>query len=762
MTIDTEKMGITPQVGKVIIAKADDKGKPNSENNYISNTFVVDENQTGGQDGSEVHTCKYTIDVVPYIQGLKTFLSTKTTKKDSSEYDRTALGHYPVATTEQIYLYGFNLTGGILYDKANHSVSLGTPSDGLYPIVEKTTTESGTTEENKTTVENFTSGPLTVKVNDIESLNNKNDNDSQGSYGATIPTVANYGETSTKDTFSNFYNRKPNTTNNYVLTDDVILDVWQFNDRAAKPYGPGTISDPVMKINPSNGMIGFAYQSGTRAFSMADKDNSYIGYLGGFDNFTAVGFAYDSAGNTFGTVLGGDINKNASVSKFSLMSSLWGSSGMGYYMDKQGTKHLRIEQIGQIGTKKNKDYENTTGNLDTDGFNIDKFRILSPSLAISGSGASEKVYLAYYDHFNKEIRFRWAESPKTGKDEKGFLETDETINYLRDTFQKDNLGDNGTDSDTGIGKDKYNTLYFQIIAEDDSYSYSSEKCVGEPKESTALGNAGQYVCIDVIPANTISGINYDIVVLVWYDATNNNLMYTYNKVNLADQTQEDFEGSVKTKVHWAGPFTILKNAGMYCQVKADKNGGIHIAGYDKDSGDLRYAKLSSYTATGYDEATMSCIVDSNGLIGTNITLDVAFDKEGNDGRAIPYIGYYGASGPKFAYQTESSLKDGAKNDRFTGCWEVTELPTTSNAPKDRINVGVWKSNGVLTPSTIGTNVVPSGDYTFPGGKMDSKGGVQKLDTTKAKTYGNGTSNPVLAYQIRPSSASGFIETAQMQ
>ena len=783
MTIDTEKMGITPQVGKVIIAKADDKGKPNSENNYISNTFVVDENQTGGQDGSEAHTCKYTIDVVPYIQGIKTFLSTKTTKKDSSEYDRTALGHYPVASTEQIYIYGFNLEGGKLYDSANHSVDLGTSSNGLYPIVEKTTTD-GVTTEPKATLENFTSGEVTLKVGDIESLNNKNNNDSQGSFGAAIPAVESYGETSTKDTFSNFYNRKPNSTNNYILTDDVILDVWKFNDRAAKPYGPGTISDPVMKINPSNGMIGFAYQSGTRAFSMADKDNSYIGYLGGFDNFTAVSFAYDSAGNTFGTVLGGDINKKASVSKFSLMSSIWGSSGMGYYMDKKGIKHLRIEQIGQIGTKANKNYENVTGGenaLDVAGYNIDKNRILSPSLAISGSGENEKVYLAYYDHFNKEIRFRWAESPKTT--EKGF---NGTKKYLEDTFGTDLLGGNGTDTDGNgntVGKDKYNILNFQIIAEDDSYTYpnattTSDKSVGTLKEeSTALGKAGQYVCIDVIPAGTISGITYDIVVLVWYDATNNNLMYTYNKVNLATPERKDFEGSVNTKAHWAGPFTILQNAGMYCQVKADKNGGIHIAGYDKDSGDLRYAKLNSYTAAGYNENTMSCIVDSNGFLGTGITLDVAFDNEDATGKAVPYIGYYGAYGPKMAYlslngKNAEVLTAGAKNDRFTGYWEVTELPTTSNAPKDRINIGLWKdTDGVISAPTTtdSSNVEPvqNKDYTFKTGtKYNTDPGTKKevyeLDTTEAKTYGNGTSNPVLAYQIRPSSASGFIETAQMQ
>ena len=32
----------------------------------------------------------------------------------------------------------------------------------------------------------------------------------------------------------------------------------------------------------------------------------------------------------------------------------------------------------------------------------------------------------------------------------------------------------------------------------------------------------------------------------------------------------------------------------------------------------------------------------------------------------------------------------------------------------------------------------------------------------SKTYGNGTNNPVVGYEIRPTSSIGFMETAQMQ
>ena len=63
------------------------------------------------------------------------------------------------------------------------------------------------------------------------------------------------------------YNKQPNGDNNNLLTDDVVLDVWQFNSQAAVPKS-GTIANPVMKISPTSGMLGFAFTNGPLYFSM--------------------------------------------------------------------------------------------------------------------------------------------------------------------------------------------------------------------------------------------------------------------------------------------------------------------------------------------------------------------------------------------------------------------------------------------------------------------------------------------------------------
>lgn len=725
LNLDTEKLSDTKAKTNVsVTAKALDRGKPTNTGAYAT-------------EGGKNKTDSIQVDIVPYILGIKGRLSEKAAEgEDSSEYDRTALGHYPLASTDKANFYGFNLKKGAkVYDKAGaEKTALAAADTSLYTGF----TVYPTTD----TLASFTSGEVSVTVDGVKSLNNLNDNDSKGSY---IPEEDEDAYT----TNNNSYNRKPNTVNNYILTDDVFIDVWEFNDRAAKTYIKGVPSDPIMKINPNNGIIGFAYQSGTRRFNMGyGNSSSYQGWQRDFDNLSSTGFAYDSAGNSYGCAQGGDINSSFSVSTFCFFTSLWGVSGIDTdYGALNGPHAMRVEEIGQIGKKG--EQQTVATNNDADKY-IDKSRVLSPSITVSGSGANATVYLAYYDHLNREIRFRWADKPNTGGDTKGWKGT----SYITDDYTE------GGSSALNSKNDTYNYYkHFQIIAENANEA-------GSETTTTTLGKPGPYVDIAVIPANaTGNPNNYDIVVMVWYDSTNNCLRYTYNDIALnstkdASNNNISFVGSGDTKKFWHNAEKIFTGAGEYCKIAVDAAGGVHIAGYDSILGDVRYAYLSSY-GEDYNEETDSCIVDASGIVGSDLTLDVAKDElpaNGGTGEWIPYIGYYGSTGPKMAYFNPKAVPSTVKttagkssivNDMFTGYWEVTEVPTPSNAPKDRINVGVWKDeNGVIKDSTsTKTEKTPDGDTTT---------------ATDAVTIGNGTKNPVLGYQIRPTSAQGYIETAQMQ
>ena len=203
------------------------------------------------------------LNVVPYITGVRTALSKLGGNNDPDMGARTALGHYPVSDGEKIKIHGFNLAGAA-YTVGGVPIPAGNVSGTESPW-------------DLTLPANALSGKLTAAVGGIEASNNKN--------------------TNTKD-----YNKAKKTANNDTLTDDVELDVWQFNSDAVKPAN-GQVSDAVMKINPVKGFVGFAFANGADLFSMPSKDispsqpaKSYKKRQRNWDDYGSVGLAYGSDG----------------------------------------------------------------------------------------------------------------------------------------------------------------------------------------------------------------------------------------------------------------------------------------------------------------------------------------------------------------------------------------------------------------------------------------------------------------------------------
>lgn len=667
---DSQKITDVAKADVGIALSAKDRGKASVSGG--GNVIYTANSSTPGttQTTAATNTGYYKVDIVPYIREVRTGLSGKK-KNNPSVYARTAKGHYPVnggkpsnassatMTAEIITLEGFNLG-------TNTSINASTLPSGAY----------------------------THTVNGVESLNNKNNNDSKGEYTKTVAAGNKAGDYAI---YSNYYNRSPNNDNNNNLTDDVVFDVWQFNNRAARPIS-GVIENPTMKINPSNGMLGFAFTNGPLYFSMPGKtdwhaggnissypqDYSYVYWQGSFDFMTSVTLHYDSAGKTYATAAGGDINATQ-ADKFSLMTDRWGVSGAATGGSYGGSRANRIEMIAQAGDYS---YSNTD-------INFDKQRVKSPAIASSRDASSTNLYMAYFDNLNDEIRFKY-----------GKLGDSQTSKVDFGNF-KDSYGHGTVTNSYNANHGKYYNGHVQVIA----HTHGG---------STSLGNPGEYVSLGVVK----DGAN-DVVVLVWYDSTDSVLRYTYN-------TTPTTVRNGLNKAGWSTPQTIFTDAGEYCQIATDAGGGIHIAAYDGTNGDLKYAYLSSYNSA-YTEATNSVIVDSYAIAGQNISIDVKH----NGTTYVPYISYYALSSakPKLAYRTAASVGDGAISEVYTGDWEVTIIPTPSKTPQDRISVGT-----VTTPAT----------------------GTSTLGQYYGKCYANGSDNTVLGYQIRDSSTSGFIETAQMK
>lgn len=648
-----------------VSVSAGDAGSNTSDTLSYSDSFVIP-----ADPSAEPGYNAMTVDVVPYIGEVETGLS-NLKRNNPSVYNRTVKGYYSVNSKETIEMTGYNLAGATLYGGA---VSYSRNGNTL-----------------TVNMANALSGNLDLVVNGVPLLNNNNDN--------------------TKE-----YNKCPNNDNNNLLTDDVVFDVWDINSEAVKANN-NLVVDPVMKINPANDLLGFAFANGANYFSMANgTSNSYTLWQRNYDDFYLASLAYDESGKSYGTLVGrdiysGDASQSGHGGRFSFITSKWGIGGIdndeGNYT---GPNQIRLESIGvPIGTYVN-------GEIST-GRNLDKSRIRSPSLAVSSHGGETSVYLAYYDNINEQIRFR----------------------YMKNVpYDYRNGADQFKDQITVYGnKENSNTVFesslanYSVVAGNPYLHNNNSSATGVPNGmGKKVNNAGEYLALGVIPGGSYTD---DVVVLVWYDGSD--LYYSYK----VDPCNDNDAGVGTGDGYWSQSIKLMEGAGQYCALSVDPNGGIHIAAYDIQNADLKYCYLESYIDSNPEVVT----VDSYGIVGEHITIDTALDE---NGRAVPYISYYMASTvrPKIAYLLDPSkgyAQPGVNLDteEYTGNWEISIIPSDSGILKDRINVGVWKdSSGKIKNSTKKND------------ESDEQSGV---------CYGNGTKNPITGYAIKVGTK-GFIETAQ--
>ncbi len=583
---------------------------------------------TAATAGNKPDTLK--VDIVPYITGLTTMLSEK-----GVELSRTAKGHWPVyykdSVAEKFIVNGFNLK--------RKNASSG----------QKSMT---------------TSGPYVETVNtSVNTLNNLHDD-------------------------SKAYNLQPSDTND-TLTDKVYVDVWQLNSQAAT-LGGQLISSPIMKINPTNGLIGFAfrYGPGDNHFAMPGKTSSYEKRHKGSDTKNSLSMAFDANGNSFATIADADSSENY-ADFFTFHSSLWNNPDDGVI--NNAGRAAQLEMTGQKGKK---------GEINpTTIYTGETTKHQSPCIATAGSN----VYLAYYDAFNKEIRFR---------------------SSLSQPFKVKDNGDRDGNTGNFVNLEKAKER-----VDNHTYAVSVANCqIVAEENSSENPQGGSYVSIAAIPKS--GSMADDVVVMVWYDSKANAMWYGYNttpSTKRVGTTQTVGDGWHMTKQILSG-----KANGYYCKVAVVGN-SVHIAAQDSATGSVWYAYLASYAQ---DVATNICRVDT-GSVGKNIDLDVALASAGGD--PVPYISYYASSEklPKFARLAKAGVwGDGIDgNGKYTGTWDVGFVPTTSGVQQDNVNIGVWKNAGVITNSTA----KPAGS---------------------TNCYGNTTKNAVLGYK-NADGTKGYIETAQL-
>lgn len=688
---------------------------------------------------AEKRTALYTVDVVPYITNVKTMLSTVGGSSEAawSTYGRTSTGAYVAGqswannsgitgeksgSAETVTLYGFNLAGGTVESSNGGSATLSTVSD--------------TDNSFKFSVKDFKSGDYTVTVNGIPSINNKNSNDSKGSY--------------TGSDAEQMYNRMPNGTTNNNLTDDFKMNIWDIRYDAATSQG-GTLKEAVMRIAPGSDQIGFAFTNGASKFSMggSKSGNSYQIWQSNYADFNNVSFVYDKNGNSYGTATGLDTypdGNNDFAGRFTFMSSQWGVCNTGDMNDNyQHHQKIRLESIGAKNFYANGEWK-TSAVMDT-------YRFRSPTLATTMHGNSTSVYLAYYDTFNKQIRFRYGTFASDGKNRLESTENNDGDDQRNKGFGQfqDVHGYKSSDQYGNDANKDYTTQKMSFDAHPVDYSLIAGKDARDQSKDT--GNvcipsnsmASTCVAIDAIEGSSIEN---DIVVAAW--CTGSGVKFAYKKNpytdNDADQTHANTAG------YWSKAVEVFSGACEDVSIKADASGAVHISAYNKAEQSLVYRYITSDYITSDLTAIKDDVVtvDSYQIVGSRTQIDVQKEKEGD--YYVPYISYYNPATQKtklaYLIAGESSLDYSAQgvksDDTFTGNWEVSVIPTSSDIQEDHTNIGLWKDSSGVRRTSVGG--------TVNDGQIGDNGG---------QTTGNGTNNPVVGYAtvigIR-----GFIETAQMR
>ena len=654
LSVDTEKIENTAQKDVVALVIALDRG-----GNVVSLTSA-----TTTKTDASYNVPTYQMDVVPYITEVVTSLSS-TNSNNPTAFSRSSLGHYPVymtqagnfveadATKETVTLKGFNL------GSASVETTVTFAND------DKTDNTEATTKY-KSDAWKFAlpagakSGHIKVSVNGIESLNNTNNDDACGDYDYANDSTVDSSETANLSTvgsnaiYKNFYNRQPNDANNNRLTDDVYIDVWQFNSAAAKPTSSSAL-DIMMKVNPYNGMIGFAFCDGPLNFSMPKSDNSasYGQSKSGADFFKCTGFAYDGTGKPYATAAPGESDQDkADVYYFYAGDRAWG-----------------------VGFTAVDSYANMAK---------DRFR--SPSIAVTSDGMG--AYLAYFDLLTGEIRFMGGLKGDKGwgtlaNNYSGYYAL-KSLSAERALVQVVANGNNNTQEDgKGTALLGYSGEYVSIgIASNhvvmcwyDSkngnlrYAYSTDEnftpgtgvnSTGWTSGGTLLDGAGKYCQLATASDGSVH--------IACFDNANGDLKYVY---------LSDYKGESK------------KTCTVDSYLSVGKELTIDVAGLTVGSGDN--AKTYQIPHIGYYGTTPK--------------------KARYASLAEPEKFYKETS--------ETAATNGALDDVYTGVWDCSILPSASKITQDsktrRINVGVWKTpktttdvGGVLKNSVPGISSASAG------------------------------------------------------
>lgn len=465
LAIDTSKIKDVARMDVELKVQAKDRGAANGEASTVKASSQLKNDETGNSP-------VYKMDIVPYITKLYTSIS----ETAGEEFARSANGKYVVRghyrtysseykmwtddMTETVRLYGFNLKAD------TEAVKIGSTAVDLKA---GDTDDKGhyyyTFDVGKATV----SGDLSVTVNSIESLNNKN---AEPEFKSLVNDTVTFAE----------YNCQANGITNNRLDDDVSLYVWDI-------HGFGTFYDtnvtcPMMKMDKS-GNYYMSYGYGVPSMYV-NKNGTTRRIDGSYNKFHNTNVLYDDNGNLYAVATNTDRIGDTSA-RFVFYTP---------YSDTR-TNQMPEENNGVQGEYQNSNdskrhleqvYNGKTGVYDIN-------RVKNPKLTSYTNGATTYIGMAYFDYNNDINPVKARFGTRNGKTISGGIK-------------------GSTNGGTGQSNDptKTDSSYknYHIIASDNT---------------TFKG--GQYAAVGIVPAAK-AGTTNNVGVVAWYDASVRKVCYSWN------------------------------------------------------------------------------------------------------------------------------------------------------------------------------------------------------------------------------------------
>ena len=649
---------------------------------------------------NQASAANYTVDIVPYITGIKTSNRTKSGLKNNNI--RSASGKYSIMnaanTSAATYAADFIEINGFNLNPDANGIRVVSSADASTITV---TNGSGTkATRNAAAVSPYTSvsisnvigksGYLEVFVNNgdvtnsyVRSLNNINKNDAYGT-AKNSSGIQLAADTASVTDYSNAYNREPDyyTTKNVQLTDDRYLLMFDMHT-ARTPSGKNTWKDlknayyPVMVMNGDNPVFGYmngsggpSNDTGTEAgtgaggyypshampqraeFNGSSGAEIYTEYLIKASAWDAMGMAVDEGGRYYNIT---SYNRDAAT-----MSLIYDRYAELYNYTTTRPAATYYYGLGWGAGTGYSDYDDYNGNRSystgNNAITLDSMnygdgvllgRYMYPKLIAKGNSktGAAKIYMAYYDDGTGQIAFR---NFQLGKTVSG------TANALDSTH-----------------KDKNGTTYEQKINFTEN---SSNPTANATKPQSIAYNIGRLEAVSSASKYYDMVITSDNhVVIVYYDENNSclKLIYSTNAVDGSSPT---------ATVDWTpSSVSFPSYTGNYVSMAIDSSNGIHIAAFDASDADLKYFYLPSYSSTTLTNLT----VDAAGSVGQWTGIAICNDSDNAELYGKPVISYYNSTETgtresiKYAYPNAAigSIQTGIDaNGYTTGNWEYMTVP----------------------------------------------------------------------------------------